>query len=522
MSSDRIPGRAQQVGGSLWIARRTRSLRAAAVGTCEVDVAIIGGGMVGCSAAMLLAAEGSSVALLEARSIGDGNTGLSTAKATCFHGTNFSSLVDTLGTHGAHDIIAGERAALDVMRRWTEELGISDAARSVWHWAYASGAEGIEQLEAQAAVAADLDVDVRWAEEGECPLGARALGIADQLNIDPIPLLDAFADRAERHGARVHEHTRVIDVELDSTCILRTDGGATIRAKHVINATQLPTIDRSMVFAGAGYRRSHVIAIEHPGAFAFAPDMYTGIDPDALSMRAARDVDGTPMLIVAGHGHALADDEDGTHVARLEQAAREATGAGELRRAWLAHDVFPSDGLPFVGPIHGHDNVHVATGFAGWGLAAGVTASMAISGLILRGHARWHDAMSAKRLGPYVRPDAIREGATTVGAFVGDRMSSDDLSELASLEPGTGMVARVDGQMVAIARDRDNQLRAVDAKCTHLGCVVRHEPEAACWQCPCHGSRFGLDGTVLQGPAVDALERVDVSELDLPGAGKVE
>ncbi len=518
----RRSGRAQEVGESLWIARRTRGPRAALGEDLKVDVAIIGGGIVGVSAAMLLAAEGRTVALVEARTIGGGNTGLSTAKASLFHGMNFAKLIDQVGYDHAKDIVDGERAGLDVIRAWADTLDVADAASPVWHWAYASTDSGFETLEQEKVAADALRVENRWADPGEVPFGERALGVPEQLNLDPVVLLDALADRAANLGAHVHEDTRIVELALGDTSTLTTDAGTTITANHVIVATQLPIIDRSMVFAASSYRRSHVVALEHADARGFAPDMYTGVDSGALSVRPALDVDGTSLIIAAGNGHELSADEDGSHVEQLEADARALTGAGELRRAWLAHDVFPADGHPFLGPIRGHDNVHVATGFAGWGLAAGVSASLAISGLILRGHARWHEAQRATRLGPYAKPSTLKEAVVTVKDFLGDRISADDLSDVATLESGTGMVARIGRRMVAIARNGDGELQAVDAACTHLGCIVRHEPEAACWQCPCHGSRFSIDGEVLQGPAIKPLERIDVSELDLPGADRIE
>lgn len=507
----RGPGRAD-VGGALWIARRTRDPRPPLTRDLEVDVAVVGGGIVGTSAAMLLAAEGVGVVLLEALEVGGGNTGLSTAKASLFHGTNFASLRKEVGDDSARDVVRGERAALDVMSKWAQELDLADCALPVWHWAYASSEQGISTLEDEADAADALGIETRWAEPDECPFGSRALGVAAQLNIEPVLLCDAFADRAERAGAHVHEHTRVVEFDLGETCVLTTDAGRKVRARHVVVATQLPVLDRSMVFAGSEYRRSHVVALEHPDARSFAPDMYTGVDPGALSIRPALDVDGTPVLVFAGQGHALDQDEDGTHVASLEQAARDVVPeCGALRRAWLAHDVFPSDGHPFVGPIHGSANVHVATGFGGWGLAAGVSASMAITGLVIRGHASWHDAMKATRLGPYVKPKAFKEGAITLKELVGGRIGLAHIEEVQQLPAGAGLVARLDGRPVAIARTADGDLQAVAATCTHQGCIISHDPERQCWQCPCHGSRFALDGTVLQGPAIAALEVIEPS-----------
>jgi Rieske Fe-S protein len=48
--------------------------------------------------------------------------------------------------------------------------------------------------------------------------------------------------------------------------------------------------------------------------------------------------------------------------------------------------------------------------------------------------------------------------------------------------------------------NRTDGFAAVSAVCTHLGCTIRHV-EGEGFVCPCHGSRFGLDGRVLSGPA---------------------
>ena len=68
----------------------------------------------------------------------------------------------------------------------------------------------------------------------------------------------------------------------------------------------------------------------------------------------------------------------------------------------------------------------------------------------------------------------------------------------------------VDGTVVAALRDADGVLHAVSATCTHLGCTVRWNGAERSWDCPCHGSRFDIDGSVLTGPAVEPLTPVDV------------
>lgn len=68
--------------------------------------------------------------------------------------------------------------------------------------------------------------------------------------------------------------------------------------------------------------------------------------------------------------------------------------------------------------------------------------------------------------------------------------------------PESDQPARVAGQNFFILHDASG-FAAVSAMCPHLGCIV--SPAAEGFECPCHGSRFGSDGRVTQGPAPGPL-----------------
>ena len=59
---------------------------------------------------------------------------------------------------------------------------------------------------------------------------------------------------------------------------------------------------------------------------------------------------------------------------------------------------------------------------------------------------------------------------------------------------------------LAVYRDETGGLHPLSARCTHLGCLVHFNDAERAWECPCHGSRFGTDGSVLQGPANKPLQ----------------
>jgi Rieske Fe-S protein len=77
-----------------------------------------------------------------------------------------------------------------------------------------------------------------------------------------------------------------------------------------------------------------------------------------------------------------------------------------------------------------------------------------------------------------------------------------------TLAPGDAFVPP--GRSVAVFRDAGGVF-AVSTVCTHLGCIVKKASTG--FECPCHGSRFALDGSVTKGPAPKALAWLAVTKI---------
>jgi Rieske Fe-S protein len=166
------------------------------------------------------------------------------------------------------------------------------------------------------------------------------------------------------------------------------------------------------------------------------------------------------------------------------------------------------DGMPLVGkltPVFGR--VLTATGFGKWGLAAGVSAGTILADRLLGRDNPWADTFSTERAKPLASAtDFIKENANVGKHYVVDHAKRLRARNLDDLAAGEGAVVDADGEKVAAYRHPDGRVQAVSSLCTHLGCVVAFNDAELSWDCPCHGSRFGLDGRVLQGPAVSGLE----------------
>jgi Rieske Fe-S protein len=255
-------------------------------------------------------------------------------------------------------------------------------------------------------------------------------------------------------------------------------------------------------------KRSYAIAKRATGPVPDGMFISAGRE-ETRSVRAHPDGAGGELLVVGGAGH-NAGEKGATTLDRYRRLAafgEEHFGPGEVTHRWSSQDLQPADGLPYVGsltPISKH--VHVAAGFRKWGLTSGTASALALVDQMAGRESALGALLDAWRVTPRKSARAVaNEAFKDARHMIGDRRLGWTGRSIDALEPGDGALLRHDGQTVAASRDPDGTLHAVSPVCTHLGCRVLWNVAERSWDCPCHGSRFAPDGSVLEGPATRPL-----------------
>jgi glycine/D-amino acid oxidase-like deaminating enzyme/nitrite reductase/ring-hydroxylating ferredoxin subunit len=474
----------------------------------DVDVAVVGGGITGTTAALLCRQAGLRVALLEADRIASGTTGGTTGKVTSQHGRFYADALDQHGEGVVRTYARANEAAVDLLEELLDQHGIDALATRAPSLLYTRDPDQVDALRAEADAARRVGLPAAFEDTTSLPYAvAGAVRFEDQLQLHPTRLVDGLARAVATDGSVVHEHSRVLDIAEDGDAVTVSTAQATVRARHVIVATLLPIVDRGFEFARARPVRAYGIAVDLDGEP--PTPMHLSIDSPSRSLRRYDGPSGTRLVVVGnshetGHGHDLADNyRDLIDFARTHFPVREVT------HRWSAQDFMPVDGLPYIGRLSFSERIQIATGLKKWGLTNGVVAARIMTDHILDQPNAWaevFDANRGQRLASYA--EMIKDNLHVAQRFAADRVTLGDREDVADLAPGQGRVVRIEGRPVAVHRTEGGELQAVAATCTHLGCLVDFNDAETSWDCPCHGSRFAPTGEVLDGPAVHPLEPV--------------
>ncbi len=434
--------------------------------------------------------------LIEANRIGHGVTGHTTGKVSSQHGMIYAQLRSKHGADAARRYGDANQAALEWIAARVASDGIDCDFRRRASYAWSDSRSDAED---EAHAAADAGLPASFVSSTPLPFGVGgAVRFEDQAEFHAQKYLQALAARLPE----VYEHTHAVH----AGSFVRTPGGR-IDADHIVVATHFPFPDRSLAFARAHPQRSYAIACRIAGEI---PDgMFIRSGSPTRSIRAIP-VAGSEFLMVGGEGHRTGTGGDTERrYAALESFAREHWDVQSVDYRWSAQDNTTVDSLPFVGPLTPfEDRVLMATGFAKWGLTGGTAAALILADRILGRENPWASLFDPNRLNARASAGKlVSENAKAGVHFVADRVTKRGRRDIEDLAPGEGDIVRHRGEKVAGYRDDDGTLIAVSATCTHLGCQVNWNRAERSWDCPCHGSRFAPDGTVLQGPAVHRLER---------------
>lgn len=480
--------------------------------TCKdqvFDVAIIGGGITGVSTAYRSQLAGKKCILLEANNIGFGTTGGTTAHLNDFFDTSFSEAISRFGIENAKLLATGGREAVQAVEQIIRRHDIDCDFEKKTAQLFALDEKQAKKLDDIVEGAIKVGRDIQYVPEISFPFAfTKAIEIKDQAQFHPVKYINALCQVFIDSGGIILEDCICIGHSEGEEHVSLTTSVGTITARQVIYATHTPPGIDLLHFTTAPYR-SYVLA------FSLRSGRYTevlGYDlNEPYHYYRSHVADGTRLLIAGGEDHKTGHAEDtGACLSRLEQYCREHFDVENVVYSWSSQYYEPADGLPSIGKLPGSkERVFVATGYRGNGMSFGSLAAIILSDLIIKGESKYERLFQPSRFKPAAGfSNFVKENATVIHDLIKDKVTIDRISSFDEVRPGTAKVVRHEGTAYAAFREKDGKLHLVKSTCPHAMCEVRWNNAEMSWDCPCHGSRFSINGRLLNAPATMGLQKI--------------
>lgn len=448
---------------SLWKYNIEMSERNATIDNTHIHTLIIGAGMAGALTAYLLKQRGIDAVIVEAKTIGSGQTENTTAKITSQHDIFYDKLICKAGYKRAGAYARANEEAIHIFEQIIRKEKIDCDFQKMPSYLYTCDERKIQKLKKEASAAKRLGINAEYIEGEkitELPFEVKgAVCFQNQAQFHPLKFLKHLTK-----NMTIYENTKVLSVKGHTVV---TSGG-TITAENIVFTCHYPITNiPGFYFLRQHQERSYVMALAYDKEI---QGMYYGIDKNSLSFRGVGKV-----LLLGGGGH-----RTGKCVCHLSDAAKEKYSYTFLHRMkdkyykdvkeichWAAQDCMPHDEIPFIGKYSiFRPYWYVATGFKKWGMTSSMVAAMILSSILSGKTDMYKKAFSPQRF-------LIRSGLVNFLTDVGESI--------------TGLTKGLFGKK--------------EHRCPHMGCHLEWNNEEDSWDCPCHGSRFDKDGELLDNPA---------------------
>lgn len=433
----------------------------------QCDVCIIGGGLNGIANAYFLATQGIDVVLLEKDVILAGATGNSTGKLTVQHDVVYAQLIQKFGVENAQLYYEVNRNAIEFAKSFArgDELYQADSIL------FAQTEEGANRLEQEVKAYQRLGISGQLGRNSELPIPFQStLTIEGESQIHPVRFGQTLARLAVEAGARIYEHSSVTTMNFDKRFVaLKPD--LKVNFTDLILCTHYPIESlKGLQLLKLSVDRSYIVS-----AIADMPlsGQYISVDSPKKSIRTARFDNKTYFLLSGADHKAGIEGNTAEHYAQLYADLKDTFRLSDFVTGWSAQDPETPDLLPYAGKISSSlPYVYISTGNRKWGLSNSLASAKIIADQIIG---------NENRAAALYAPSRTGFGVKLLQAL--------KLTGFVAKEFTAGHIIRRDAPI-----------------CTHLGCRTKWNNAEETWDCPCHGSRFRKDGSVLEGPATMPLD----------------
>ena len=422
----------------------------------ETDILIIGGGITGLSTSYFLRDKGYKVCLVEKNYIGNGVTTKSTGKITYLQ--DILKDIDNVDYY-----IKSQIEACNLIKKMIIENKIDCDYEEAYHYLFSDDKVKINNLYERIKNYCERDGDMLKAKSAV---------------FNPFKFLISLKDICLKSNVKIYENTGIIKVDTDK--LMAYTDKYTIKFKKCVLATHYPSLVKFLFLPLHAYLEKSYLGATRVNDN--EKKCGISIDKDSRSYRYYKDY------------YIFLDEVSDTSMnfnisLDFDNLIKRNITADYV---WSNKDIMTIDHMPYIGRVL--DNVYIGTGYNTWGMTNGFLAGKIISDLILKGTSEFGDLFDPKR--PTKFKDYLKFPifmGISAKAFVKSRLD-DNPYKLVSFK-------KVDNKKVLVYTDKEGVKHTVCRTCPHLKCGIILNKVEEIWECPCHGSKFDIDGKCIEGPS---------------------
>lgn len=474
------------------------------------DVVVVGGGITGVTTAQLLQKKGLNCLIAEAQTLGFGTTSGTTAHLNTILDLSYKELEKKFGEENAKLVLKATREAILFVENNVSEYAIDCDFQRKPGYLFSQNKEQTEELKKVYEASLRAGCDVNYADDIPVPVPfEQALKYSGQGQLHPIKYLFSLAKAFEQLGGHIMQQCRVTNVDEKDADILEIETSrGTIMARHLIYATHIPPGVNLLHFRCAPYRTYAMACVLESGDYpeSVVYDMW-----DPYHYYRTHEIDGQKFLIAGGNDHKTGEEPNTDHCfTNLEAYLRNHFYIKEIAFKWSSQFFEPVDGLPYIGHLPGNpSNVYVATGYGGNGITFSHVAAILLTDMIMGNENDYKKIFQPSRVKPVAGfSNFLKDAADAVGHLISAPFEGEKIKEITEIASEEARVITYEHKKLAIYKDEQGKIYSLNPACTHIKCMVAFNNTEKVWECPCHGSRFSIQGEMFTGPARKDLEQI--------------
>lgn len=478
------------INKSIWINKENSEVEETLKENIECDILIIGGGISGLSTSFYLKDINKKVVLIDKDQIGYGATSKNTGKLDYMQGLIYHKIEKNYNKSVASLYLQSQKEAINEVINIIKKYQIKCHLKSVISYVFSQKIDDEKDFNKE--IKFYKENNIRYKIESSLPImypSSIILSTNNNYIFNPYEYMLGLK-RVIKEKIKIYENTICTGInKKEDYYICKINNKYEIKAKYVVCTTHYP------IFIAPFFTPLKTeVQNFYIGAFKKEDNSNISIlsyNKPVISMRYY-----AKFFLYGRRSHSSTTNLD---IRKDLSCIKE-----EIKKYWRqdieyfyhTNDIMTYDNLPFIGEISPH--LYIATGFNKWGNTNGTISGKVISDLIKNKENKYKEIFNPKRS---ITLDKLKN-IPLYSIKVGTRYILNKINPHMNYYDNNVQIKYINGKRCGIYIDENKKEHIVSNICPHMKCNLIFNYIDKSWDCPCHGSRFTIDGDIMEGPSV--------------------